>query len=75
MKHVVCEIDEALVPEWMLTGSRAGSNQAKTSLRAFCSGMTLTKGVKGHDDDLVVVSLRELCQLGAVRAVTIEESK
>ena len=75
MKHVVCEIDETLVPEWMLTGARAGSNEAKSRLREYCAGMSLTKGVKGYDEDLVVVNLRELCQLGAARIVTIEESK
>jgi hypothetical protein len=61
-----------LVPEWMLTGARSGSNEAKSRLREYCAGASLTKGVKGYDEDLVVVNLRELCQLGAVAVLTIE---
>jgi len=74
MNYATCDIDETLIPEWMITGSRAGSNQARDALKDYCKGLILTKGIKVRENDEVVVSLRELGQLGAVKLVTIGES-
>lgn len=75
MRYATCDIDETLVPDWMISGARAGSNQAKEALKAFVSGAILVKGIKQIEEDLSVVSLRELCQLGAVKSVTIGGGK
>ena len=75
MRYATCDIDETLVPDWMISGARAGSNQAKQALKAFVDGTVLVKGIKQVEEDLTVVSLRELCQLGAVKSVTIGEKK
>lgn len=74
MKTVVCEIDEIPVPEWMISSARAGANVAKDSLRDELAGKRLKKGIYQVQPDMVVVSLRELCQLGVVREVTIAGS-
>jgi hypothetical protein len=75
MRYATCDIDETLVPDWMILGARAGSNQAKEALRVYVNGQILVKAIKQINEDLTVVSLRELCQLGAVKSVTIGESK
>jgi hypothetical protein len=71
VKHVACDIDEIPVPEWMITSARAGSNVAKDSLRDELAGEKLRKGIRTVPNDCVLVSIRELGQLGIVKELTI----
>lgn len=71
MKHLACDIDEIPVPEWMIASARAGSNVAKDSLRDELAGKVLKKGVRKVADDAVLVSIRELGQLGVLKELTI----
>jgi hypothetical protein len=71
VKHVACDIDEIPVPEWMISSARAGSNVAKDSLRDELAGQRLKKGIRQVADDAVLVSVRELGQLGVLKELTI----
>lgn len=72
MKVLVFDIDEVAVPQVTLDHARAGSNQAREQLKKWLVGVELKKGRGEVEDDVTVVSLRELASMGVVSSVVVK---
>ena len=71
MNQAFLDIDELGLEAALVDQARSGSNKAKERLRRVVTDIVLAHGPREVHDDLTVVSLRELRQLGIIKKVKI----